>query len=260
MKNFIIIFLCFIFLNCSGGSHGNAGSSGFLALTFEEHDEFNPDAAPGIIDNFKITISGKGISPIVRYFTSDTQQAQFDGFPAGSVIQITVEAINQNGFVIRRGYSESVTIQSNQTSQATVEIFNVPIFTNVKPSGYINVDRFVPKVFAPGGIQFELSDIVGDVSTSLSDVLSGDITLSISDDVYPDSTMPVYIGSLSSGEQTLHVEDPDTLEATDVQVIGYQSPSRKVMTTTAGDYLGIMARPGAQGSNLEYYFQSITGL
>lgn len=261
MKNIIIIFIfCFFILlqGCSSGG-GSASNNGYLALQFEQRNEFDPDAAPGVIDNFKITVVGEGLdAPIVKYYEADTETVQFDGFPSGSVIQITVEAINQNGFVIRRGYSDSVTIQSGQVAQALVEIFNVPIFTNLRPSGYVNVDRFVPKVFAPGEIQFQLTNTVGSVTTSLSDVVTGDITLSISGDTYADSIRPVYVSGLDAGEQVLRVEDPETLEATDVQVTGYHSPSRKVLTTTAGGYLGTVGRPGVNGSNLESYLQTVT--
>lgn len=263
MKKIIIILFSsfFVFLQgCGSGSSGSA-ENGYLALQFEERNEFDPDAAPGVIDNFKISISGEGLdSQIIKYYAPDTQSVQFDGFPNGSVIQITVEAINQNGFVIRRGYSDPITIHAGAVAQALVEIYNVPIFTNVKPQSYVNVDRFVPKIFAPGEIQFQLSNTVDSVTTSLTDMLSGDLTLSISSDLYVDSIRPIYITGLGAGEQTLRVEDPETLEATNVEVTGYHSSSRKVLTTTSGSYLGVAGRPGADGTNLGSYLQTFTEL
>lgn len=255
MKHFIIIILLlsFILPACGGGTNGQGGQ-GYLALQFEERNEFNPNAEPGIIDNFKITVTGDGLDlPIVKFYPADTESVQFDGFPDGASVEVKVEAINQNGFVIRRGYSDPVTIHQNQASQATVAIYNVPIFTNVKPGGYINVNRFVPHVFAPGEINFQLSDTIGEVTTSLSDTLSGEVTLSVSESSYENSTRPVHIGSLSAGEHVLSVEDPDTREATDVSVTGYQSPTNKVLTTTAGAYLGVPGRAGKSGSSFGEY-------
>lgn len=263
MNQIIIIFFLsiIVFLQACGSGSGGAADNGYLALQFEARNEFDPDAEPGVIDNFKITVTGEGLdSQIIKYYAADTQTVQFDGFPDGSVIQITVEAINQNGFVIRRGYSDPTTIRVGEVAQALVEIFNVPIFTNVKPQSYVNVDRFVPKVFAPGEIQFQLSNTVDSVTTSLTDMLSGDITLSISGDLFVDSVRPIYITGLGAGEQTLSVEDPETLEATEVEVTGYHSPSRKVLTTTAGSFLGVAGRPGADGTNLGSYLQAFTEL
>ncbi len=258
MRLFLTFILLSFVLGCSGNPEPN--NEGYFSLKFVEKDDFNATASPGVIDNFKITVtcSDRG-TPIIQYYSADTEEVQFDGFADGVVVTITVEAINQNGFVIRRGYSEPITIVKNETAQSTVEIFNVPIFTNINPDSYVNVDRFVPKVFAPGEINFQLSDTVGDVSLSLTDSLSGELTLSISDDEYPDSTMPVYIATLAEGPHTLRVEDPDTHEATDINVTGYHSLSRKVLMTTAGGYLGVAGSPSAFGSNAVLYFQHLVG-
>jgi hypothetical protein len=260
MKIIIILIITFLFLPACGGGSGseNSANQGFLALEFKERNEFNPDAEPGIIDNFKITVTGSSLdAPIVKYYSADTDTVQFDGFPDGATVEVKVEAINQNGFVVRRGYSDPVTITVNQTSQAQVEIFNVPIFTNVKPGGYVNVNRFVPKIFAPGEINFQLSDTIGEITTSLSDTLTGDVTLSVSESQYNESTRPVFISSLSVGEHVLSVADPDTKEATDITVTGYQSPTNKVLTTTAGSHFGVMGRAGSNGSNMETYLQQL---
>lgn len=252
-QSLIIIFMSVLFTACGGGSTGQ-GAQGFLALQFEARNEFDPNAEPGVIDNFKITVTGDGLDQaIVKYYPADTETVQFDGFPNGSTVEVKVEAINQNGFVIRRGYSDPVSIRQNQASQATVAIYNVPIFTNVKPGGYVNVNRFVPRVFAPGEINFQLSDTIGEVTTSLSDALTGEVTLSVSESLFADSTRPVHIGALSVGEHILSVQAPDTFEATYVTVNGYQSPTDKVLTTTAGAFFGVPGRAGASGSSFGEY-------
>lgn len=254
MKHFFIIILLSFLASACGGGAGISGGHGYLALQFEERNEFDPDAEPGVIDNFKITVTGDSFDqPIVKYYAADTETVEFDGFPDGDTVEVKVEAFNLNGFVIRRGYSDPITIRQNEAAQATVAIYNVPIFTNVKPGGYVNVNRFVPSVFAPGEINFQLSDTIGELTTSLSDTLTGDLTLSVSESIYEDSMRPVHIGSLSVGEHTLTVKDPDTNEATDVSVTGYSTPTDKVLTTTAGAFLGIPGRTGLSGSSFGEY-------
>jgi len=257
---FTLIILLSIFISC--GSNGiESTSGGRLYLEFKEKNDFNPNADPGIIDYFKVTLNSSHLdNPVIKTYSSDTKSIEFDELPSNAQVKITVEAFNQNGFVIRRGYSSEILIKKNEAVPAEVQIYNVPVFTNVKPNAYINVNRFVPRIFAPGEINFQLSDTFESVTTSLSDNLTGEFNLSISDDQFLNSTRPVYINELLIGDHTLTVEDPETLESTKIEVTGYESPTNKVLTTTAGGYLGVLSGIGAPSSHMGRYLQIMQGM
>lgn len=246
MKYVLVSILLMAIMSC--GSQGGHQNVGYLGLTFQEEQEFDPNLDHGRIDNFKIIIQGDTLNAdIVKYYSGSTKSIQLDGLEANSKINITVEAINENGFVIRRGYAENIEITANAVSEAVVSIFNVPIFTNIKPEGYINLNRFVPRVFAPGEITFQISDTFGAATTSLSDQVTENVTMSISEEQFPNQMAPVYISKLQAGEHGFQIRDPDTGESTEINFIGYQPPATQGLVTTSGAYLGLMMNSTLNG-------------
>lgn len=234
-------------------------NQGYLKLSFIENQSFNPDIEQGQIDKFKITISGEDLpSTIVNYFPYDTDNAHFDGLTAGSSVDVMVEAINYNGYVVRRGYSPTINIGAGTTQTAQISINNVPIFANVKDGASVDINRFVPKIFAPGGLEFELVDDINNQEISLQDEISGDVTFSISD-ADTDATQPIFIPFLSPGTHQLKVRDVNTGESTIISINAREASTKPALMTTAGGYLGsIMSTDIYKPSNMPYYFSLVT--
>lgn len=253
----IIVFLIFVLNGCGSNKNGSnvSGNQGYLYLQFSENQSFNPDIDHGQIDKFKVSITGDSLAnPIVNYFPYDTEKAEFDGFEDGSSINVMVEAINYNEYVVRRGYSEEIQIQAGTDNPATVSINNVPIFANVKSGGTVKLNRFVPKIFAPGEIQFEIIDTFNGEDEKLEDQVSGDVSFSInsSDE---DSVKPVYISFLSTGTHQLKVRDIDTGETTTITINAEEASDLPALATTAGGYVGsMMSTDIFVPSNMPYYF------
>lgn len=211
---------------------------GFLNLDLNENQEFNPNVAHGEIDRYKVTITGSTLlAPIVQYYEADTTSASFDGFVDGTTLNILVEYININGLTVRRGYSETVSITAGETTTASLNINNVPIFANVSDGATVYNNRFAPEIFAPGEIEFQIRDFFNTNESILEDIDSDLAYFSISEDD-PTSTLTINVPELSTGEHELTVTDMDTGESSSVTINILDGESQVGFVTTAGGYLG----------------------
>lgn len=253
-RTIVTIMLFLVLIACQEDRGGVTQNAGFLSLTINENQKFDPNAEHGQIKGYRVTVSGDALgTPLINYYPAGTATARFDGFAHGLTVEVTVEVINDNGTVVRRGRSGNMVIQGGRDNPATIAINNVPIFANVHNGAMVNAERFVPKIFAPGGINFELSDTFGDSTRMLQDEVTGEATFSVSAD--DDSVLPVYIPRLTAGEHSLSVRDPHSGESSSITVNVKDGGRKAVLTTTAGAYVGSLAsRSTGSMSNLLFYY------
>lgn len=246
MKNGVTMFKPFLialflfstvsFINC--GDSGASQSQGLLFLGIQQQQNFNPNADHGQIEKYKLTISGSQLDqPIEKYYSKDEQEATIEGLPAGSQVRVELEAINSNDIVVRRGKSQSIHIIGGQNAQADLAINNVPIFANVRDGAIVYNNRFQPKIFAPGEINFQVSDTLDGHFSIIEDTVSDQTHFSISESV-KDSVLTINAAEFSIGEHELMVKDPDTGEFSKIKVRVLEGQNQKALATSAGAYLG----------------------
>lgn len=257
----LILTLGAAITSCTGSTPNGLPSSqtGFLSLSLNETQEFNPNVSHGEIDRYKVTITGSTlIAPIVKYYEAGTTSASFDGFADGATLTVLIEYINANGLTVRRGQSQTLTITAGQTTAAAVDVNNVPVFANVRDGATVYNNRFVPEVFAPGAIEFQVSDFFNASESILTDVDSGLASFSINEDD-PTSTLSINVPELSAGDHELTVTDTDTGESSTITVTILEGATQNGLITTAGAYLGSPMSEAytATPSNLFYFFGEV---
>lgn len=259
MKTLLTIFLISItIINCGDSSSSYDGNTQKINLRFIEKNEFDPFGEHGAIDKFKITVTGENLStPIIQYYPFETESVEFEELSANTQIEILVEAINYNEMVVRRGRSGQFDIVGGQISNANIEIYNVPIFANVTDGSQVYSNRFIPKVFAPGGIQFQVIDEFNDSQSILADKVTGEATFSINEN-QESSIKAVYSSDLPIGTHKLTVKDVNTDEATTISIQALNSSKRKVLPTTAGGFVGgSMSKSPVGRTNLPLFFMNL---
>lgn len=252
MKTIVIILVLTIIIACNQPSSNTNGPKipGFISLGFKTAQSFNPTAEHGKIAQYKLTIAGSGLAePIINYYSADTKEITFEGLPSESNIRIMIEAINTNGICVRRGKSNDIKILGGQTIAADITVNNVPIFANVRDGAVVYNNRFVPKIFAPGEIPFQISDLFNEQLTTIKDQISDSSTFSISTSDN-DSVMPVYVQTLPPGSHKLTVQDDKTGESSTINITVLDGSNKKPLITTAGGYLGSMISINHDHNNL----------
>lgn len=257
----LVLALGISITSCTGSTSNGLPSSqtGFLSLSLNETQEFNPNVSHGDIDRYKVTITGSTlIAPIVKYYEAGTTSASFDDFADGTTLTVLIEYINVNGLTVRRGQSQTLTITAGQTTAASLDVNNVPVFANVRDGATVYNNRFVPEVFAPGAIEFQVSDFFNASESILSDVDSGLASFSINEDDAT-STVSINVPELSAGDHELTVTDTDTGESSTITVTVLQGSTQNGVVTTAGAYLGSpMSEAYVETpSNLFYFFGEV---
>jgi len=253
------IILMIICLSACGGSSAPHGKS-LLNLTFSTDHPFDPNISPGRIDHYKITISGESLSnTLVQEFSPSAGTVYFDGFAAGATMQILVEALNDNAQVIGRGRTETV-VQEDQYTDAAIALKHVPIFTNIYEGTSVYANRFVPKVYAPAGLEFQVMEAVDGNLTALPDVVSGEVSFSISEaEASVSAIRTVHTPRFAIGAHQLTVQDPSTGESSTVDVNVLDTGNVTLLHTTAGDYLGsAYATSENQPTDAVRYFKALT--
>lgn len=242
MKKLLIIVSIILFTACGSSSDVsglfNSDNPGYLSLGFTQAQDFNPNADHGQISKYKLTISGSSLdTPIERYYPVGTKDVTFEGFPGGSTLRVKIEAINVNDICVRRGLSEDILIKGGQYVSSNITINNVPIFANVRDGATVYNNRFAPKVFAPGEITFQLSDLYNGSNSVIVDQITNESLFSISSDISY-SVTNINAPTLSVGSHELEVEDPDTNESSNIKITVLDGTKQKGLPTTAGNYVG----------------------
>lgn len=154
-------------LGCSGSSPKTGDSpldstsamgSTTLDITLKETSIVSSTAAYTTPSLFRVTVTGEGlIEPIVEQFPPDAGQIEVAGIPYGAVVDIRVEAVNQNGVVYKRGIAENIAIDSDRPlRQVPLAVRRVPIFTTLIESSLVFADRLHFEVCAEPGHEIAL--------------------------------------------------------------------------------------------------------
>lgn len=158
------------------------GPAGMVKAVVTNSKSFNPNISHGLIDQYKVTITGEGIeNPIVATFGGNETSGVVDNVPAGGNRKIKVEAINPNEQKIREGDLENVEILSGGITEVEVSMDSVPVFANLADGAVMPNTRLVARVFSDpadsvtveddfNGANFSLSGVLASASSGLSAV------------------------------------------------------------------------------------------
>ena len=257
-KSLIFLFIIIVSVSCGNSSKVGNGN-GRLALAITNNVDFDPNVDHSRIDCFVVSIDGDGIETSVKQkFGFDTESVTFEGLNAGETVNVTVEAVNYNGYAILRGVSEDVMVGEDNTTVSKIEVKAVPVFANVYHNATVYSNRFVPKIYAPTNVEFDVVDLFNGSESVLEDLVCGavDFSVNASD---TNSVKTVYAAPLPEGTQQLTVQDTDTGESTQITINVIDSGQVKALQTTAGAYVGSMmsVNPYYQASTLESFFEHL---
>ena len=241
MKNILIsnILILVVLSACGGDGSSSNQHHRSLNLGFSVDHPFDANISPGRIERYKITISGDALpNTIVREFDSNAGTVYFDDSTSGATMSVLVEALNSNSQVIGRGNTQ-VVIKEDAYTDAPVILNHVPIFTNVYEGSTVYANRFVPKIYAPAGMGFQVMESINGSLTALPDVVSGEVNFSVSEDAANISaSQTIHTPQFSVGTHQLMVRDMATGESSTVNVNVMDTGNVALLPTTAGDYLG----------------------
>lgn len=234
LQLFTLTLIIVCHMHC--GSHTTTSAG--LHLNMGETAKFNPNASHGKIEKFRLRVTGSDLpQQIEQIYPYGTESATIEGLPPDSDVIVTLEAINVNDIPVRRGESQNIKIISGTNTTAELNLNNIPIFSNVRNGAIVYNNRFAPKIFAPGEINFQLSQQVGSESTLMEDIIENSTNFSIGKDI-TSSVMTVHTGELELGSHKLTVRDPDTEEASTIEIKVLDGKHKKGLATTAGAHLG----------------------
>lgn len=259
MKNILIMIFMLLLVVACGGQTGGNQATGKLALAVKNAVVFDPNIDHSRIDYFLVSISGEGVAePIKQKFGFDAEGATIEGLIAGKTVDVTIEAVNFNGYVILRGTQTGVAIGEDTTSVANISVNAVPVFANVGHNATVYANRFVPKIFAPQNVTFNVSSTVNGSESILQDSLSGDVNFSTSAGD-PNFIQTIYSAPLQAGPVELTVSDVTTNESTSIIVNVIDSGTVQGLPTTAGGFVGSLMSVDANNkpTNMAGYFEGV---
>ncbi len=176
-SSLVLLAMTISILSACGGStpSGNqstcSGACGVMKLVVSGSKSFNPDIEHGRIVTYRVTVSGEGIEqPVVAEFDGAATEGVIEGIPIGSDRQITVDAINANGAIIRQGGTGGIEVKGGKTAEVEVTLESVPIFTNLSDNNTIDNTRFIFQIFADPANPVAIEDVTSETATALTDV------------------------------------------------------------------------------------------
>lgn len=237
-RDLLMIFLLMCILSCQE-KNLHSDEKGFVSLTIHYEEKFNPNISHGEIREYRVLIKNKTSNQSHEYsVAADQNELVLEDYPHGDVLDIQVEYLNQNQIVVRRGYAKDIEIQGGQYTTAVLDVYNVPIFANVKDGAVVVADRFVPQIFAPGEIEFEVLNIYQGQTKKLKDQSTQESSFSVS--ANESSLRYLSIDPLPYGKQELIVTSLQTGESSKIQIFVVKRRSNKPLLTTSGGYTGVL--------------------
>lgn len=216
--------------SCSGDGGGPAQKN--LGLTISGSRSFNTDIIHGQIDHYRLTVTGPDINKeITQDFGGASEAAQMGGVPVGTDRTITVEAINPNGVVIRRGKVEGVTITAGVFSELSIVMHSVPIFTNVTDKSAVAGRRLGLEIFGEPGSELEILTRDSGAEEIMTSRSAGKALVDTSKESGLFVMDPL---ELTPGLHTFCVRDRNTQEITEVTFTIYDHLTRPGISINAG--------------------------
>ncbi len=188
-------------------------------------------------EGFRIVVTGDDFEPVESLLASDSAGGTLAGIPVGTNRSILVEAMNGTGRVIRRREVRNVEITSSGDNHVTVELFSVPLVTNLADGNLVTHTRLSFQGYAEKGGAIEILD----GETPLTDLGTNQTV------VYPssaDGSFSFVPPVLTEGPHTFLLQDLVTGEEQVLEVM-LVPPGRM-----PGLFLGSAGRVDAAGSIL----------
>lgn len=133
-------------------AEGSLGvGNGVIKLAVTNSRSFNPNIAPGQIQEYTVIVSGEGFTPIEKKFSGEVVQGRIEGIPTGKDLTVTVQAINPNKRVIREGIQDRVRVAGGKETPVTIPMQSVPVVVNIEDGATVNNNRLVFKIFSDPG-------------------------------------------------------------------------------------------------------------
>lgn len=174
MKRILILLSLLALAGCSGG---NMSGGGMIALKVMSAGGFSSNAEHGRIEKYRVTVTGEGIeAPIEAEFPGDAEEGVVGDIPIGNDRTVEVRALNPNDVAIREGEAHEVKVGGG-TTEVSITLEAVPIFTNIAAGNTIENTRLVFKIFSDPANPVIVEEIIGaevspmiDASTNLAEI------------------------------------------------------------------------------------------
>lgn len=205
-KKYFVFGMCLLFLvfdvwflaSCGGEVESPQG------ITFSESQgnlgyvHLNVSNAVGAINQYRLKISGEGLSPIEQTFSSQAAGVVMNGIPAGANRTIQIQALNVQGQVLREGIVENIFIEAGKQQTLEISLQAVPLLLNLKEGTALSNQRLYFRILTDPNHRVGVE--------GLSDVVTGEGEVAAKEN----GELRFYPGVLAAGDHTFHIFDKDS--------------------------------------------------
>lgn len=159
MKKIYCLAIFMMATNCGDADNSMSLEGPHIALSVKQSKSHNPNISHGQIDHYTLTVTAADLKiPFTHVFGGDAEAGKITDIPTGSKRTLTMEAININQQVIRRGRVEGIDIVPGMFSTVEIVMHAVPIFVNIKDKSAVADRRLQFTLFGETGSELSLME------------------------------------------------------------------------------------------------------
>lgn len=200
MKKIFLLGL-FLLISCGGTSQPKGitfseaeGDVGYIHLALSNTE--------GAITAYRLRMSGEAMETVEQTISAEAAGVEIQGIPAGPHRTIQVQALNEEGKVLREGLLEDVTIKAGETEVLSLVLQAVPLVLNFKEGDYASNQRLSFSVLTDPTHRVVVEGF-NDVQTGSDEILANS-----------EGRLRFYPGILPAGDHTFKIFDQDSGKAT----------------------------------------------
>lgn len=161
MKKIYCLAFLVVATNCGSSDNSMNLEGPHIALSVKQSKSHNPQISHGQIDHYTLTVTAPDLKiPFTHVFGGDAETGKITDIPIGSKRTLTMEAVNINQQVIRRGRAEGIDIVPGMFSTVEIVMHTVPIFVDIKDKSAVADRRLQFKLFGEAGSELGLVEEV----------------------------------------------------------------------------------------------------
>lgn len=162
MHSLFTVIVLLLIISCGGENNSMSLEGPHIALSVLQSKSHNPQISHGQIDHYTLTVTAPDLKiPFTHVFGGDAEAGKITDIPTGSKRTLTMEAVNINQQVIRRGRVEGIDIVPGMFSTVEIVMHAVPIFVNIKDKSAVADRRLQFTLFGEAGSELNLMETVG---------------------------------------------------------------------------------------------------
>ncbi|MDP2600870.1 MAG: hypothetical protein Q8P84_09105 [Deltaproteobacteria bacterium] len=209
----LVFGICFA-VGCGSGPDAPSGISfsettgetGYVQLSV--HDAKTPSLSESArITQYKVVISGEGLSPVEKLISIDAAGVAIEGIPAGLNRKVEVYALNAGDKILREGVVENLAIQGGKSVTVEIALVSVPAVLNLSDGDFSSNQRVWFKVLTDPGhtIEVESGGAIKDVVTAAESVTANE-----------NGEARFYPGIFPAGDSVFKITDRTTQKSSSV--------------------------------------------